>query len=137
MDLMKSVVIVHKFSLARDKIADILKENNIIVFEVGNSLDLFKILEVMIPNLIITIIDLKIDKITAYEIYNNLLDHPRTLKIPMLFYNSIDRECFIYWKRAESSEKETYIFKNCQSKQVLETIHKIFRIQSKKLQTLT
>lgn len=133
---MKSVVVVHKFSLQKDSITELLKYNNIIVFEVDSNSDLFKILEVMIPNLIITIIDSQLDKKTAHEIYNNILDRPFARTVPMLFYNILDRECFLCWRRTNLMEQETHIFENCQSQQILETVRKILEVQKKKLQAL-
>jgi hypothetical protein len=126
---MKAVVIVHKLALQRDKIAEILKYNNIIVFEVDNNIDLHKILEVMIPNLLIRIVNSKLNKATIYETYNNILELPSLFKVPMLFYNNSDCECFVCWRRAKLMEQETHMYKNCQSQQILETVHKILKIQ--------
>lgn len=133
---MKAVVIVHKFSWQTDRITELLKDRNLIVFEVNNHIDLFKILEIMIPNLIITIVNSKLNKATVYETYNHILERPSLCKVPMLFYNSSDRECFVCWRQTKLMEQETHMYKNCQSQQIFETVHKILVIQQGKLQAL-
>jgi CheY-like chemotaxis protein len=126
---MKSIVVVHKFSLETDSLTERIKTLNSIVFEVTNIIDYFNILEVIVPNLVIIIIDSRLNKVTAHEIYCSLRKNSITKKIPMVFYNTIEHECLLHWRKKETKAKDTYLIKNFQAEQILQVVRKIISVQ--------
>jgi hypothetical protein len=133
---METILFMHDFSLPQNENIESIRRKQIIVFEVENILDCFKFLEIIVPSLIIIVIDSALNKTSAHTIYCEFRKSHLTKKIPLLFYDSINHECLLYWKRPETKAKDSYLLKNCKFEQILETVQKIISIQHKKIQML-
>lgn len=131
---MESIIVIHDVSSSQNEHINSIREEKIIVFEVETILDCFKFLEIIIPNLIIIVIDSALNKISAHTVYCQLRKSRLTKKVPLLFYDSINNECLLYWKKIETKQKNTYIIKNCKFEKILEIIQTIIRIQNQEIQ---